>query len=132
MQFQPDNLDHPISIRSFEPSRSELCVVSKIDNKFNTKILNTSTIVLFDNIIENWAPKQLSDLSSNHIQQILQYNPEILIFGVGDKLSPIAYPVLEPLYVNKIPFEVMTTINACRTYNLLASEHRKVAVALII
>ena len=138
MQFQSDNLDHPIYVKSFDPVKPELIILSKVgkldnpDNTISKQILTSSAIILFDRIISDWEPRQLSDLNTDHIKNIIAYKPEILIIGIGNTLSAIEYNILEPLYLTKTPFEIMTTTNACRTYNLLASEHRKVAVALII
>ncbi len=136
MQFQQDCLDHPIYIKSYDPHLHQLTIFCNKDINNNpkaiTKKLHTSTIVLLDNIIENWQPSCVQELNTSYITHILSFQPEIIILGIGEKLVPLDYTILEPLYRSKTPFEVMTTINACRTYNLLASEHRKVAAALIL
>ncbi|MBP9722563.1 MAG: hypothetical protein KBD64_05325 [Gammaproteobacteria bacterium] len=134
MQFRADNFDHPIYIKSFDQKKSEITVVSKFDKdqKAISTSLSTSLIVLFNQIIENWGPDSHTKLTKEDITQLLTYKPEIIILGIGDKLEPLPYHILEPLYLSKIPFEVMSTLSACRTYNLLAGEHRKVAAALIL
>ncbi len=132
MQFQSDSLDHPIYIKSYDPAKPEMIVLSNLDNILAKHVLTKSAIIFFKNIIQDWEPQNLSELDVDHIKNIINYKPEILILGIGEKLTTLDYRILEPLYLSKTPFEVMTTTNACRTYNLLASEHRQVAAALII
>jgi uncharacterized protein len=129
MDFKPDYLDHPIYIKYYNQDLNQLAIYYQNNS---SEVINTSTIILFDKVIYNWGPKDLVSLTTSSITQIISYNPEIIILGIGQKLVALAPEILAPLYQAKIPFEVMSTINACRTYNLLASEHRKVAAALII
>ena len=132
MQFQSDNLDHPIYIKSYDSAKPEISILSKIHGVLTKHLLNKSAIIFFQEIIQDWEPQTLAELEVKHIEKIVSYKPEILILGIGNKLTTLDYRILEPLYLSKTPFEVMTTTNACRTYNLLASEHRQVAAALII
>lgn len=132
MDFKAETIDQPIYIKNFnttkESDEKQLIVL----NNGITHHYSTSLLILFDKIIESWNPNNVFQLTNQHIKQILEYNPEVILIGTGDKLSTIDYAVLEPLYNNRVPFEVMSTINACRTYNLLAGEHRNVAAGLIL
>lgn len=130
MHFQQDLQDYPIHIKSYNHAPAEMVIIHKANNQLLT--VNNSIIVLFDNIIENWQPQNSQEITVENITAIIQLKPEIVLLGVGEKLLPLEYSVLEPFYKHKIPFEIMTTTNACRTYNILASEHRRVIAAMIV
>jgi len=75
----------------------------------------------------------LNDLpSSPHLEALLKVKPEILIIGCGEKKIAIANQHLATLMSQNIGIETMDTAAACRTYNILAGENRKVAAVLLI
>jgi uncharacterized protein len=75
----------------------------------------------------------LSDLpSSSHMPALLEVEPEILLIGCGAKKIAIPNQHLATLMSQKIGIETMDTAAACRTYNILAGENRKVAAILLI
>lgn len=66
-----------------------------------------------------------------HFEWLRQQQPEIVLLGTGPKLR-FPHPALtRPLIEARIGLEVMDTGAACRTYNLLAGEGRKVLVAVL-
>ena len=90
-----------------------------------------SLVVLPDEVITGWA-NHLSQLSQAHFETLVLRAPEIILLGTGKTLrfpSPALYAGL--LKAN-IGVEVMDTAAACRTYNILAAEGRRVAAALIL
>ena len=56
---------------------------------------------------------------------------EILLLGCGPRMAPVPRPLRETLRAAGIVIEAMDTGAACRTYNVLMSEGRRVAAALI-
>jgi uncharacterized protein len=79
-----------------------------------------------------WACNKFEDLGEEHFQQLAKMNTELVIFGSGDRLRFPKSVWLKPLVEKQIGLETMDTQAACRTYNILASEGRHVALALII
>lgn len=66
-----------------------------------------------------------------HFEWLRRQQPEIVLLGTGPKLR-FPHPALSrPLIEARIGLEVMDTGAACRTYNLLAGEGRKVLVAIL-
>ncbi|MEO6431968.1 MAG: MTH938/NDUFAF3 family protein, partial [Nitrosospira sp.] len=58
--------------------------------------------------------------------------PEMVLFGTGATLR-FPHPTLtRTLIESRIGVEVMDTAAACRTYNILTAEGRRVAAALLI
>ena len=56
---------------------------------------------------------------------------DILLVGTGPEIAPLPRALRQALDAAEIGFEVMSTPSACRTYNVLLTEHRRVAAALV-
>ena len=92
----------------------------------------SSLIISPDKVIPDWSPSAFTDLASQHIEQIIQLEPEIIILGTGQQLHFPAPDLIAQIFEHEIGFEVMDTGAACRCYNLLLSEKRNVAAGLIM
>ncbi len=91
-----------------------------------------SLIVLPDAPVEPWAPHSVEELSEAHLVPILAHAPEIILLGTGAKLQFPTREIRIALAAMQIGVEIMDTFAACRTYNILAGEGRKVAAALLV
>jgi len=69
-------------------------------------------------------------LTSQHINSLLDSNPEIIILGSGTEHKFPKVDLLSPIAKKNIGFEVMNNLSAARTYNILVAEERKVACLL--
>ena len=58
--------------------------------------------------------------------------PELVVFGSGSKLRFAPPALLQGLMARRIGVETMDTAAACRTYNILAGEGRRVVAALLL
>ena len=79
-----------------------------------------------------WNCKRFEDLDARHFEQLAALQPELVIFGSGQQ---IRFPLglwIKSLIEQQIGIETMDTQAACRTYNVLAGEGRKVIAALLI
>jgi uncharacterized protein len=56
---------------------------------------------------------------------------DVVLVGMGGEIAPVPGEVREAFDVAGIGIEAMSTSSACRTYNVLLGEDRRVAVALI-
>ena len=63
---------------------------------------------------------------------VLDLGPEILVLGTGERQVFPEPQVIVALAARGIGLEVMDNGAACRTYNILLAEGRKVALALIM
>ncbi|MCB2005340.1 MAG: Mth938-like domain-containing protein [Burkholderiaceae bacterium] len=79
-----------------------------------------------------WHCERFADLGAAHFQQLAELGTELVIFGSGGRIRFPQPAWLAPLMERRIGLETMDTQAACRTYNILAGEGRKVAVALLI
>lgn len=97
----------------------------------NTQHFYCSVVVARDRIIDDWPPQRFADLRSSHMRLLTTLNPEILLLGTGDHQQFPHLEILKPLINQRISFEIMDTPAACRTYNIILTEGRQVAAALI-
>jgi uncharacterized protein len=91
-----------------------------------------SLLVFPDKLIPHWSPVNISSLCAADMNPIIGLSPEIVLIGTGSRhVFPDAY-LMAPLIAVRVGVETMDTFAACRTYNILLAEGRRVAAALII
>ena len=56
---------------------------------------------------------------------------DVVLFGMGDDIAPLPVPLRTMLEEAGLGYETMSTPSACRTYNVLLTEDRRVAAALL-
>ncbi len=94
---------------------------------------NHSIVVCIDQAPRPWQLTIPNTISSSDIAALLQIvTPEIVLIGTGTRHSFPPAAALVPLLEAKIGYEIMDTAAACRTYNVLASEGRRVVAGLIL
>lgn len=92
----------------------------------------TSVIVSPGELIEPWRPRHVAELEAADLEPVVALAPEVLLIGTGARQVFPAPTVFAALRSRRIGFEVMDTGAACRTYNVLVAEDRRVAAALLI
>jgi len=98
----------------------------------NKQRYERSLIVMPEQLLENWDAATFEDLAPAHFEFILTLQPEIVLLGTG-RSQRFPHPRLsQALTQANIGVEAMDTGAACRTYNILMAEGRKVAVALLL
>ncbi len=80
----------------------------------------------------DWNCARFEDLSEAHFTQLAATQPELIIFGSGSRIRFVPPALLRGLMQQRIGIETMDTLAACRTYNVLAGEGRRVIAALLI
>jgi uncharacterized protein len=91
-----------------------------------------SLIVMPQAIYPDWQVENFDALNMNHFAKLAEIAPEVVILGTGNTHRFIHPRVIIALTQKNIPVECMTTDAACRTYNILMSEGRIVAAALLL
>ena len=94
----------------------------------------SGSLLILDDQPRDWPVKAIEDLTPAHLDDIVAAGldkVEFVLLGTGatQKLPP--RPVREALSAARIGLEFMSTEAAARTYNVLASEGRRMAAALI-
>ena len=90
------------------------------------------SVVVTPDTVQVWSPTCIETLTAEHFEQLGALEPEIVIIGTGktQKFPPARYAV--GLQNRGIGVEVMANDAACRTFNVLLSEDRRVVVALML
>ena len=122
MKFAQDSQDEGYVITAYESD----CV------SINGKVFNQCLIITGTQLNDNWAINTIDQLSYEHIELILSFNPELIIIGTGSKLVFPAVELYSSIIKRGIGVDFMDTRAACRTYNILMSEGRDVVAGLIL
>ena len=90
------------------------------------------SVLVFPKQIVSFEPKAWSDLTLTHLRAITEVVPhvELLLMGCGPSIQPLTADKRAALREAGIGVELMDTGAACRTYNILMAEGRRVAAAL--
>jgi uncharacterized protein len=103
----------------------------------NHRQYSSNLIVLPDTLITDWVSASkialtINNLTENDFERIVSLQPEVVLLGTG-KTHRFLHPRTSALLISQgISLECMSTSAACRTYNILMSEGRKVAAALLL
>ena len=85
-----------------------------------------------EGVVEGFAPGGFDALGEADFEALLAHRPEIVLLGTGT-MQRFPHPRLSaPLAAARVGFEVMDTRAACRTYNILLGEGRRVVAALLL
>ena len=98
----------------------------------NGERFDKSLVVLPERIIRDWAASTFDALAAEHLAPLAGLGCEIVLLGTGMQLRFPHPRVLLPLTEAGIGVEVMDVRAACRTYNILMAEERKIAAALLL
>lgn len=98
----------------------------------NDATYRASLIVTPNRIIDDWPPQAFVELKVDHFETIMACNPELVILGTGRRLQFPHAAVTRLLIEAHVGLDVMDTGAACRTYNVLMSEDRRVVAALLM
>lgn len=89
-------------------------------------------VVVSPQTVTDWAATGFEALAETDFGFIADLKPEIVILGTGAAQRFPRPELLRALAALGVGVEVMDTRAACRTYNILASEGRKVVVAILL
>ena len=81
---------------------------------------------------EDWRVDRFDDLDAAHFERLAALKPELVIFGSGASLRFPRPSWIRALVQARIGIETMDTAAACRTYNILAGEGRRVIAAILV
>tara|TARA_R110000868_G_scaffold14120_2_gene65960 strand:- start:194 stop:565 length:372 start_codon:yes stop_codon:yes gene_type:complete len=122
MKFEEDILQAKFKINSCENNKITI----------NNENYSKSLIITKDDLSSDWEINDINKITQKDIELLSKSSPELFIIGTGDISIYPNKEVLSLLYNSKTPFEIMSSPSACRTYNLLISDNRHIAVGLIL
>ena len=108
-------------IRAWEPGRIRI----------GEHWLSGHLIVTADTIVSDWLAPEADRVSIDDLAPALALEPELVIVGAGSSAIAPDIELMSELAARAVGLEYMQTAAACRTYNVLVHEGRRVAAALL-
>jgi uncharacterized protein len=96
------------------------------------QVLRAPVIVTMERLITDWSPPPVSALTLADLDAAMALEPEVILLGTGPRQQFPPAALLTAVLKRGIGIEIMDTAAACRTFNILAAELRRVAAALYI
>lgn len=90
-----------------------------------------SLLVSPDRPVCSWSVPSFDALVAEDFARLLAWQPEVVIFGTGERQRFTPPRLLQALAQARIGVEVMSTPAAARTYNILMAEGRRVVAAML-
>jgi uncharacterized protein len=122
MKLHSDNTQQYQTVTGYDASGVEI----------NAQRFNYSLTVLPEIAPRPWNVTRFEDLSAAHFEEIARDAPDVVILGTGERQRFVHPRLVASLSASHIGVESMDNQAACRTYNVLMGEGRKVTLALII
>jgi len=108
-------------IRAWEPGRVRIA----------ERWIAGHVIVSAEQIVEGWTTTAANALTIEDLAPALALAPTILLLGTGtDRFLP-DLELMAALADRRVGLEIMNTPAACRTFNVLLQERRRVVAALL-
>ena len=97
-----------------------------------TGIAYEYSILVFPDATLDWPVAGIEAVTIETLQPVVERGgTEILLLGCGARMMPVPPALRQALKAVSISLEAMDTGAACRTYNVLLAEDRRVAAALL-
>lgn len=104
------------------------------DGRFRvTGAVFEGSILVFADETRLWAPRTVADISMDSLQPVTEvsHDVDILLVGCGPTFVAIPKGLRQALKDTGIALEWMDSGAACRTFNVLIAEERRVAAAIL-
>ena len=91
------------------------------------------SVLILGDVARPWPPLSLADLTAADFTEPFanRAEAEFVLLGCGARMLPPPRPLREAFQAARMGLEVMTTPEACRLYNVLAADGRRIAAALL-
>jgi len=96
------------------------------------RVLTRSFLLAPDRLVEDWPVLTADQFDLAAAEAIVQLAPEVVLLGTGARQVFPPRDAQVALLRRRIGVEVMDNAAACRTYNLLAGEGRRVVAAIML
>jgi uncharacterized protein len=125
---------HPVMKLHATSTQQYQTITAYDDNgvEINAVPYRKSLLVMPEMAPVDWPVSSFDALTAEHFAQIDAARPDVIILGTGKRQRFIHPQLIAALTARRIGVETMNNPAACRTYNILMAEGRKVALALII
>ncbi|VXC73204.1 Mth938-like domain-containing protein [Massilia sp. 9I] len=122
MKLHSDNTQQYQTVTGYDASGVEI----------NAERFNYSLTVMPEVPPRAWPVARFEDLTAAHFEEIAADKPDVVVLGTGERQRFVHPKLVASLSALHVGVDCMDSQAACRTYNVLMGEGRKVTLALII
>jgi uncharacterized protein len=122
MKFTLDSRDDINLIRGYAPG----------EVRIGERLVRAPCIVTAERVILDWSASDVAALTVAQLAPIFELQPDVVLLGTGAKQTFPAGVVRQAFAARNVGLEVMDLGAACRTYNILVQEERRVAAVLFV
>jgi uncharacterized protein len=122
VKFTLEAASHANLIRSY--SDSEL--------RIGDQRVQHSCLVTAERLIGDWPPESFAELAPAHLEAIFALTPELVLLGTSGTQRFASAELRGEFARRGVGLEVMELGAACRTFNVLVQEERRVLAALFL
>jgi len=101
-------------------------------NGYSIREFSSTTLVCQDQLHIGQFPGSFSDFDQHCLEHLLQYNADNYLIGTGESAKFPDSSIHQQIYTRKLAIDFMDSGAACRTYNILSGEKRKVAALIFM
>lgn len=116
MKLQDAGIAHFNTVTAYVPGRIDI----------NQQPYTKSMLLTPTKLESPWHIERFDELTADFLTDIASKKPEVVLIGTGVKQRFLSPQLAQVLWQHHIGVESMDTAAACRTYNILMSEERKV------
>ena len=98
----------------------------------NQETITRSFLLTPNVIVQEWRPTSAADLQPDDMQALLALVAALVLLGTGPRQKFPSAAAMAALLTRGIGIEVMDSGAAARTFNVLATEGRKVVAAFLL
>ena len=91
-----------------------------------------ASCIVSANSLESWAPRSIDELAVEHLAALFALKPEVVVLSTGATQRFPCAALRAEFATRRIGIEVMEIGAACRTYNVLVGEERRVLAAILL
>lgn len=121
MQLTEHRPDHSYFVHSLQDEAIRI-----VDQAWSESLLLTP-----DRAPQPWSVETVEGLTEAALEPVFDYRPDVVLLATGRSLRFPSSAVQRAFHSRHVGLEVMTLKSAARTFNVLASEERRVLAALI-
>jgi len=94
--------------------------------------IRASCLITAGTLTRDWPPRSIEELNVEHLSPLFDLAPEIVVLATGAQQKFPRAALRAEFATRKIGLEVMEVGAACRTYNVLVGEERRVLAAILL
>jgi uncharacterized protein len=105
-------------------------VVIRPQHQNRLETIKSNFILTRNQLIVDWPVTDIINITAAQLAELQRLDPEVILFATGSGLCFEFQKIANHFMSSQIGVEFMDIGAACRTFNLLVSEQRKVLMAV--